>query len=59
MIDASLLTPEQRRELMPECAKFLEAMKKHFTFEEIKFQENGYEFEWRKNEVDSKTGSEA
>ena len=48
-LDATTLTPEQRRELMPECARLLEEMKKaSFTFEEIVFIENGYRFEWRK-----------
>lgn len=49
LIDASTLTPEQRRERMPECARLLEEMKKaEFTFEEVVFIENGYRFEWRK-----------
>lgn len=49
LIDASTLTPEQRRELMPDCARLLEAMKEaEFTFDEIVFIENGYRFEWRK-----------
>ena len=49
LIDASTLTPQQRRDFMPECAALLERMKKEgFTFEEITFRENGYEFLWRK-----------
>lgn len=49
LIDAATLTPEERREKMPKCAKFLDDMRKQtFTFEEIHFVENGYEFMWRK-----------
>ena len=49
LIDASTLTPEKRRDFMPDCARLLEAMKEaEFTFEEIVFIENGYRFEWRK-----------
>lgn len=49
LIDASTLTPAQRRDLMPDCAKLLEDLKKaKFTFTEITFVENGYIFTWRK-----------
>lgn len=48
MTDAATLTPEQRRELMPLCAKFLDEMRKELPIEFIRFEENGYFYEWER-----------
>ena len=53
LIDASTLTPQQRREVMPSTAKELESgflyhLKKSCGIVEISVVENGHKFVWRK-----------
>lgn len=52
LIDASTLTPAQRREVMPQCAAFIAAVLDPEPYkgsiDEIVWCENGYRFEWRK-----------
>ena len=51
LINASTLTPQQRREAMPSTAKefkdgFFYAARKELGMPWIVVQENGYRFEW-------------
>ena len=55
MIDAATLTPERRREAMPDFTAcwtqgFLADFRKaeHWGFDHLVARENGYVFEWRK-----------
>lgn len=47
--DAAELTPEQRREVMPETTKLVEAMKAQgLTMSEVYFREGEWEYTWRR-----------
>lgn len=44
--DASKLSPEKRRELMPKAAAFIDTYRKFFTMDSVSASENGYTFAW-------------
>lgn len=46
------MTKAERRQLMPECTKFLDDMREHFGAPlYIHAQENGHEVEWGSGDV--------